>query len=269
MFVDRRVHVARWYISSADSPFSLKSSLTLSNHLLFGIPLFLSPCTCHFHRPPSFVSFTQFVPLAGSCLCPLCHCGQVVSRTYTSSSRRQEVGHRLWLPAVAIHRLGVVEIAPFPHHCFRTAHQCAQSVMGSPTEPVLSRSSRQRIMLMPLQPPFQLRFPHFRSPLYSFISYLVHFVTPHIHPSIRNSATSDFISCAFFNAHVSVSCTTVLYTFAFIVTFMFLSRNTLTNTLFQFFHPLCTLLVTSASSYPSFANVEVCECLYSLYCLSV
>ena len=196
------------------------------------------------------------------------------SAVHTSSSRRQEVGHRLWLPAVAIHRLGVVEIAPFHHHCFRTAHPCAQSVKGSPTEPVLSRSSRQRIMLIPLQPPFLLRFPHFRSPLYSFISYLVQFVTSHIHLSIRNSATYDFISCAFFNAHVSVSCTsachtTVLYTFAFIVTFMFLSRNTLTNTLFQFFHPLCTLWVTSASSYPSFANVEVCECLHSLYCLSV
>ena len=32
------------------------------------------------------------------------------------------MGHRLWLPAVAIHRLGVVEKAPSPHICFRTAH---------------------------------------------------------------------------------------------------------------------------------------------------
>ena len=55
------------------------------------------------------------------------------------------MGHRLWLPAGAIHRLGIVEIAPSPHHCFRTAHPCAQSVKGSPTEPVLSRSSRQRL----------------------------------------------------------------------------------------------------------------------------
>ena len=55
------------------------------------------------------------------------------------------MGHRLWLPAVTIHRLGVVEIAPSPHHCFCTAHPCAQSVKGSPTEPVLSRSSRQRL----------------------------------------------------------------------------------------------------------------------------
>ena len=50
------------------------------------------------------------------------------------------MGPRLWLPAVAIHRLGVVEISPSPHHCFRTAHSCAQSAKGSPTEPVLSRS---------------------------------------------------------------------------------------------------------------------------------
>ena len=55
------------------------------------------------------------------------------------------MGHRLGLPAVAIHRMGIVEIAPSPHHCFRTAHPCAQSVKGSPTEPVLSRSSWQRL----------------------------------------------------------------------------------------------------------------------------
>ena len=53
------------------------------------------------------------------------------------------MAHRLWLPAVAVNRLGVVEIAPSPHHCFRTVHPCAQSVKPSPTEPVLSRSSRQ------------------------------------------------------------------------------------------------------------------------------
>ena len=65
-----------------------------------------------------------------------------------SSSRRQERRRAIvcqWLPAVAIHRLGVVEIAPSPHHCIRMAHPCAQSVKGSPTEPVLSRSSRQRL----------------------------------------------------------------------------------------------------------------------------
>ncbi len=66
------------------------------------------------------------------------------SAVQASFSRRQVV-HCMWLPAVAIHRLGVVEIAPYPHHCFRTAHPCAQSVKRSPAEPVLSRSSRQRL----------------------------------------------------------------------------------------------------------------------------
>ena len=68
--------------------------------------------------------------------------GQVSSSRQTAG---EEVNHRLWLPAVAIHRLSVVKIAPSPHHCFRTAHPCVQSVKGSPTEPLLSRSSRQRL----------------------------------------------------------------------------------------------------------------------------
>ena len=55
------------------------------------------------------------------------------------------MGHRLWLPEVAIHRLGIIEISLSAHHCFRTAHSCAQPVNSSPTEPVLSRSSRQRL----------------------------------------------------------------------------------------------------------------------------
>ena len=46
MYDDIRLHVARSYTSSADSPFSLISSFTLSNHLLLlGLPLFLLPCT--------------------------------------------------------------------------------------------------------------------------------------------------------------------------------------------------------------------------------
>ena len=40
-----RLRVARSYTSSADSPFSLMSSFTLSNHLLLGLPIFLLPCT--------------------------------------------------------------------------------------------------------------------------------------------------------------------------------------------------------------------------------
>ena len=34
---------------------------------------------------------------------------------------------------------------PSPRRCFRTANPCAQSVNSSPAEPVLSRSSRQRL----------------------------------------------------------------------------------------------------------------------------
>ena len=58
------------------------------------------------------------------------------SAVQASSSRRQE---RRWAivygshAAVAIHRLRVVEIAPFPHHCFLTANPCAKSVKCSPT----------------------------------------------------------------------------------------------------------------------------------------
>ena len=74
-----------------------------------GVGLLLLSCPSH-----------NVLPLAGACLCPLCHCGQVVSRTG-------------------------VEIAPSPHRCFRTANHCAQSVNSSPAEPVLSRSSRQRL----------------------------------------------------------------------------------------------------------------------------
>ena len=53
------------------------------------------------------------------------------------------MGHRLWLTAVAIHRLGVIEIAPSPHHCFRTAHSCEQSVKGSKLETQMQRQLSQ------------------------------------------------------------------------------------------------------------------------------
>ena len=69
------------------------------------------------------------------------------STVQASSSRRQK---RRWpivccSPQSQSTDWGVVEIAPSPHHCFRTAHPCAQSVNSSPTETVLSRSSRQRL----------------------------------------------------------------------------------------------------------------------------
>ena len=65
------------------------------------------------------------------------------SSAVQASSSRRGGGPSSVAPAVAIHRLGVVEMAPSPHHCFRTVHPCAQSVKSSPTEPLLSRSSRQ------------------------------------------------------------------------------------------------------------------------------
>ena len=45
MYDNIRLHVAWSYTSSADSPFYLMSSFTLSNHLLLCLPLFLLPYT--------------------------------------------------------------------------------------------------------------------------------------------------------------------------------------------------------------------------------
>ena len=53
-----RLHVARSYTLSDDSPFWLISSLTLSNHLPLGLPSLLppfSPLYFHFHRSPSYI----------------------------------------------------------------------------------------------------------------------------------------------------------------------------------------------------------------------
>ena len=50
MFDDTRLYVAWPYTSSPASPSSLISSLTWSNHLLLGVPLFLVPYF-HFHQP--------------------------------------------------------------------------------------------------------------------------------------------------------------------------------------------------------------------------
>ena len=118
-------------------------------------------------------------------------------------------------------------------------------------------------MPIPLQPSFLYYLcdsPTFVFPLILLFLILPSFVTPHIHRSILISATSNFFSCAFVNAHVSApyisACiTTVLYTFPLIFTFILLSHNT-PDTLFQLFHPLCTPWVTFAPSYPSSANVD-------------
>ena len=93
------------------------------------------------------MSFTQFSPNYGRMSLPALSLwpGRQPYRPRLVDGRRGGGPSYVWLPAVAIHRLGVIEIAPSPHHCFRTAHPGAQSVKGSPTEPVLSRSSRQRL----------------------------------------------------------------------------------------------------------------------------
>ena len=76
MYDGIRLHVARSYTSSSDSPFSLISSFTLPNHLLLGLPLFLFTSTFHYHRPPSYVVFVSShhmpIPLQPSFLYILC-----------------------------------------------------------------------------------------------------------------------------------------------------------------------------------------------------
>ena len=60
---DIRLDVARLYTSSTDTPFSLTSSIALSNHFLLGLPLFLLPCT--------FISIA-LLPTQCSCLLITC-----------------------------------------------------------------------------------------------------------------------------------------------------------------------------------------------------
>ena len=70
------------------------------------------------------------------------------SAMQASSIRRQE---RRWAivcgstQSLSTDCMGVFEVAPSPHHCFCTAHSCAQTVKSSLTESVLSRSSWQRL----------------------------------------------------------------------------------------------------------------------------
>ena len=156
------------------------------------------------------------------------------------------MGYRLWLPAVAIHRLGVVEIAPSPHHCFRMAHPCAQSFNDSPAEPVLSRSSRQRL-------------GHLVSRMCSFLILSLR-VTPHIHLSILISVTSIRFSCLFVVAHVSAPYSmagliTVCIPFPFSFTGILLSHSTPLH-FFEFLHPAPTRFVISVS-IPRFSFVLV------------
>ena len=94
----------------------------------------------------SVVSFTQLSPTCGRMPLPALSLwpGRQPYRPRLVGGRRGG-GPSSVAPQSRNLRLGVVEIAPSPHHCFRTAHPCAQSVNGSPTESVLSRSSRQSL----------------------------------------------------------------------------------------------------------------------------
>ena len=95
------------------------------------------------HQLSSFVSFTQCSPTCGRVPLPSLSLwpGRQPYRPRLVGDRRGG-GPSYVAPRSRIHRLDIVEIAPSPHRCFRTANPCAQSVNGSPAEPVLSRSSR-------------------------------------------------------------------------------------------------------------------------------
>ena len=73
------------------------------------------------------MSFTHCSPTCGRMPLPALSLwpGRQPYRSRLEGGRRVG-GPPLWLPAVAVHRVGVVEIAPSRHHCFRTAHPCAQ-----------------------------------------------------------------------------------------------------------------------------------------------
>ena len=97
-------------------------------------------------RTSSVVSFTQCSPTCGRMPLPTLSLwpGRRPYRPHLVGGRRgggpSSVAPRSRSPPTGRRR-----DSPFPHHCFRTAHPCAQSVKRLPAEPVLSRSSRQRL----------------------------------------------------------------------------------------------------------------------------
>ena len=94
----------------------------------------------------SFVSFTQFSPTCGRMPLPALSLwlGRQPCRPRLVDGRRgggpSSVAPRSRNPPTGRHR-----DSPNSSSLFSHAHSCAQSVKGSPTEPVLSRSSRQRL----------------------------------------------------------------------------------------------------------------------------
>ena len=105
----------------------------------------------------SVVSFAQFSPTCGRMLLPGLSLGpgRQPYRSRIVDGRRGG-----WQSSVAPRSrnppTGRREIAPSPRHCFRTAHLCAQSVKSSPTEPVISKSSRKYSVTSSGLPPYAI-----------------------------------------------------------------------------------------------------------------
>ena len=94
----------------------------------------------------SVVSFAQFSPTCG-CMHvpgPSLWSGRQPYRSRIVDGRRGG-GQSSVAPRSRNPPTGRRQGSPISSSLFRTAHPCAQSVKSSPTEPVLSRSSRQRL----------------------------------------------------------------------------------------------------------------------------
>ena len=91
LYDDIRLHVALSYTSSADSLFSLMSSLTLSNHLLLGLPLFILPFRAYFSLASP--SFLRSVPLFSSQRDMTRHLGSSTLTTGSLHKPRKSASH--------------------------------------------------------------------------------------------------------------------------------------------------------------------------------
>ena len=109
-------------------------------------------------------------------------------------------------------------------------------------------------MPIPLQPaslPFLCASPHFIGPTCYLIAYFVQF---RLRPQIIYFRVPSSLSISL-PPYTSAGLTAVLCISPLVFTFIFLSHNT-PATLYQFFHPLCTLWVTSGPRYPSSATID-------------